>query len=68
MQDQQHYDKLIAKIQYFADKLDQIKTENESLAIILQDPPHNPELELKISVYEEILHDYYESFKDILYR
>lgn len=64
----QAYDRLIAKLQHFADTLNQRKLDKEVLSIISDDKSIRSELHTQIFIYEEIIEEYYGDFKDILFR
>lgn len=64
----QAYDRLIAKLQHFADTLNQRKLDKEVLSIISDDKSIRSELHTEIFIYEEIIEEYYNDFKDILFR
>ena len=64
-----NHDRLIAKLQHFADLIYQSKIDKETL--LVSSPTENCQKErLKeaIFVYEEILKEYYDIFEDILHR
>lgn len=62
-------DKLIAKIQYFADIIEVKINEMDSLTYALNDEKAMlTSLKKEISIYQEILEIYNNLFKDILYR
>ena len=63
-----HHDKLVAKIQYFADCLSQIHEDKENLMMALCDEKKMiRETEIEIKTYREIIDMYYTSFGEILY-
>jgi len=69
---QTSHDRIIAKLQHFADTLQQTKADKENIAISI-DQKENMKLEIfnlrnEISIYEEILNDYYDEFQEILTR
>jgi len=66
MQEQLNHDRVIAKLQHFADSIRQRKLEKESLVIVIGDKEKS--LKEQISVYEEILEEYYTFFEEILSR
>lgn len=73
MNNQQHqqtlsHDRIIAKLQHFADMLQQSKLEKEALSIALGECKHQTEIRNTILIYEEILGDYYDEFQEILMR
>jgi hypothetical protein len=68
MLDQLSHDRLIAKLQHFANSIKQRKIEKESLSIVLEQSDLKSEIRSEILIYEEIMEEYYEVFKDILYR
>lgn len=62
-------DRLIAKIQYFADLIEVRINEMDSLTYALNDEKAMlASLKKEISIYQEILEIYNTLFKDILYR
>ena len=63
-----NHDKIIAKLQHFADKLDQKRLEKEALAISVGFCVLQTEIKSEISVYQEILDEYYDEFQEILTR
>lgn len=64
-----HHDRLIAKLQHFADLLYQAKVEKETLLITSHIEKCKKErLQEAIFVYEEMLKEYYNIFEDILHR
>lgn len=67
---QQHlsHDRIIAKLQHFADMLQQSKLEKEALSIALGEGKNQNDIRKEILVYEEILGDYYDEFQEILSR
>lgn len=68
MLDQALRDRLIAKLQHFADSLQQRKLEKETLSIFITDKSIRSEILREILIYEEIIEEYYSDFKDILTR
>lgn len=64
----QAYDRLIAKLQHFADTLNQRKLDKEVLSIISDDKSLRAELHTEIFIYEQIIEEYYEDFNDIICR
>jgi hypothetical protein len=62
------HDQVIAKIQHFADSLQQRKLEKEALSIVISDKSLKSEIRSEILIYEEILEDYDDTFQDILVR
>jgi len=64
-----HHDRLIAKLQHFAELLKQTQTEKEILLLTSSKENCQKERLMEaISVYEEILKEYYDIFEDILHR
>lgn len=69
MTNEEPRDKLIAKIQYFADIIEVKINEMDSLTYALNDEKAMlASLKKEISIYQEILEIYNTLFKDILYR
>lgn len=69
MRDPIFHDRLVAKLQYFADVLKHTKIEKETCLISLDIKSLEKEnLKNQIFLYQEILNEYYETFDDILYR
>lgn len=68
MIDLQQHDKVIAKLQYFADNMHQRKLEKEALSIAIEDKELKSEIRSEILIYEEIIQEYYATFKDIICR
>ena len=65
---QTSHDRVIAKLQHFADALQQRKKEKEALSMVLEKSILQEDLKSEILVYEEILNDYYDEFQEILTR
>lgn len=69
MLDQLSHDRTIAKLQHFSDMLKQSKIDSESLLLTIDHECCEKEKIInQILLYEEILKDYYDIFKDVLYR
>lgn len=62
------HDRLIAKLQRFADTMQQRKLEKEALSIVLGKCELQSEIRSEILIYEEILDSYYDTFEEILTR
>lgn len=62
-----YHDRLVAKIQHFADALDRMKTEKESLGMVVKEKSIIHELKQEINTYEEIIELYANQFREILY-
>lgn len=62
------HDRLIAKLQHFAECMHQRKLEKEALSIALNKSNLKSKVISEISIYSEIIEEYYDVFKDILYR
>lgn len=63
------HDRLVAKLQHFADTLKFTQQEKESCLLSFQHKSHEKEsLKTQIFLYEEILKEYYDTFEDILHR
>lgn len=63
-----NHDRIIAKLQHFADSMQQRKKEKESLSLAIGKCDIQSEIRSEILVYEEILNDYYDEFQEILIR
>lgn len=68
MQNQESGDRLIAKLQYFADSMNQRKLEKEALSIVVHEKSLRSEIRSEILIYDQIIDEYHDIFKDILYR
>ena len=68
MFDQARHDRFIAKLQHFGDSIKQRVLEKETLSIAVDDKSLKSEIISEILIYQEIIDDYYECFKDILHR
>lgn len=68
MQNYSNGDRCIAKLQYFADYMQQRVLEKESLAVVLGQSDLTSDIRTEILVYEEILEEYYKIFEDILHK
>jgi len=66
MIDQISHDQIIAKIQHFADNLQQRKLDKEILSILIEDKPLKSDILNEILIYEEIIQEYYDDFRNIL--
>ena len=68
MNDNTSHDRIIAKLQHFADSLKQTQMEKESLLLtIQQDSCEKEKMKTQIFIYEKISKEYYDMFQDILY-
>ncbi len=67
MENESTKDKLIGKIQYFADMLQQCALEQEALAIVMEDSELKSLVRSKILFYEEIVTQYNSLFKEIIH-
>ncbi len=63
-----NHDKVIAKIQYFADFLNQRALEKEAWIIAMKDTEINGETRAEIYAYSEIMIEYHKTFSEILYK
>jgi len=63
-----HHERLIAKLQYFADFIQQTKLEQEALSIVIDDKILRLDIQKRILIYQQIGEEYHDIFKDILYR
>ena len=68
MFDSNQHDRLIAKLQYFGDAMKQRCLEKEALSIVFNDKDLKEKKHVEILIYQEIIDNYYECFKDILHR
>ncbi len=68
MLDLTHHDRLMCKLQYFADMLNQARLEKQALAIVVVDENLKKELKNEIFIYDEIISQYDQIFNDILHR
>lgn len=66
MNDNSH-DRIIAKLQYFAEHLKQTQIEKESLLLIFEEIEMKNEMKKEILIYQEISREYYRIFENILY-
>jgi hypothetical protein len=66
MIDQRSHDRLIAKLQHFADYMHQRKLEKEALSITLHRSSLKSDIKNQILIYQEILEEYHLEFKDII--
>lgn len=64
------HDKVIAKLQYFAEMLRQRHIEKQSLLIVLgkQENCEKEKIKEQINTIHQTLEDYYDLFDEILYR
>lgn len=69
MSDQSRHDRLIAKLQHFANLMQSIQAEKENLLMSIDRESCEKE-KLKIQIYlcQQLEKEYYEIFQDILYR
>lgn len=65
---QTSHDRIIAKLQHFADSMQQHKKEKEHLSMTLGKCDLQSEIRSEILIYEEILNCYYDEFQEILTR
>ena len=68
MQNDVNQNVLIAKLQYFADSMNQRKVEKETLSFAITEKLLKSEIRSEILIYEEIIEEYHLIFKEILYR
>lgn len=68
MSDNGNHDRILCKIQHFADMMVQRKLEKEALSIAIDDKSLKSEIRSEILIYQQILDEYYEIFKEILSR
>jgi hypothetical protein len=69
MSDQLNHDKTIAKIQHFAEVLNQTQRDKESLLITIdRESCEKERLKDQILLCHEMLKEYYQIFDDILYK
>lgn len=69
MLDQLAHDRLVAKLQHFADMLSQTQLEKELLLLTIdRESCEKEKLRTQIFLCQQISKDYYEMFEDILYR
>lgn len=69
MMNQLTHDRLVAKLQHFADMLNQTQLEKESLLLTIDRESCEKEtLKTQIFLCRQISKEYYEMFEDILYR
>lgn len=59
---------LIAKLQYFADEMNQRRKDKETLAIATNERECKEGIKTEILIYEQIIEEYNEIFKEILYK
>lgn len=63
------HDRLVAKLQHFADMLNQTQSEKESLLFAIdRESCEKEKLRNQIFLCQQISKDYYTMFEDILYR
>lgn|GEM_PF-5735458 len=65
---QTSHDRIIAKLQYFADSMQQHKKEKEALSMTLGKCDLQSYIRSEILIYDEILECYYDTFEEILTR
>jgi hypothetical protein len=67
--DQSQHDRLVAKLQHFSELMHQTLSEKENLLMSMDRESCEKE-KLKIQIYlcQELSKEYYDIFKDILYR
>lgn len=70
MTDQLQHDKIVAKIQHYADLLRQYQNDKENLLLTTatERDCEREKLKHQILLCQELLKDYYQIFDDILYR
>lgn len=68
MTDQLSHDRAIAKLQHFADFMQQRVLEKESLAVVLGKCDLVSDIRTEIIVYNEIIEEYYKIFDEILHK
>jgi hypothetical protein len=62
------HDKIIAKIQHFAEYLQQRTMDKEALAITMKDDKIVFEIRAEIKAYNEVIEEYYRTFDEILHK
>ena len=62
------HDRIIAKLQHFADSMQQHKREKEALSMTLGKCELQTDIRNEILIYDEILECYYDTFNEILTR
>lgn len=69
MTDQDHHDKLVAKIQHFGDFLEQAISERETLSFSLGDEKKMiSAIKQEVEIYKEIAKQYDLCFENLLYK